>query len=473
MRITAAAAWLAWRTYHVAALALVVLVTTAAFHTSLSAGMTVALLSVFAAAAIVPEFAFYGVLAIVPLGDLWGAHAQVPAFAEALVLATITGWLVHLVRRPSMSPPPAIRRCPPPLTVVLLTRRRGRADPIDTGAAGLVQSAGGHVRPAGRRRHTVADAARPPDRDRRTVARRVAAPAPADPPDPERDDRSSTVALLIASTLVLICTGAQPHICHAHGAGRRVGPPRPSGGRPRTRAARPARPVDRRCRAARAGDVARGRRVPVRAVGTTEAGLLDVPDDIDRAGWWRGGARLGDPFGATLVAAHVDSRTQGLGPFAELLTVATGARIRLDSAHLTQTFEVRSRQLVAQGSLDRETWLFDARRPPTAAARHLRTALRRRSRRLPEPRRDHGGPHLPGQPLMPKKSYQKGLPTVLPPSPPAPRRSPESTAAPSLPPRVAAPPTPETPQPEVVRTPVVAPVMPDAPGRRLPRGRWC
>ncbi len=36
-----------------------------------------------------------------------------------------------------------------------------------------------------------------------------------------------------------------------------------------------------------------------------------------------GGAarRLGDPFGSTLVAAHIDSKTQGLGPYAELLSV--------------------------------------------------------------------------------------------------------------------------------------------------------
>lgn len=102
-----------------------------------------------------------------------------------------------------------------------------------------------------------------------------------------------------------------------------------------------------------------GRRVPVRSVGTTATGLLDVPADVDQAGWWRGGSRLGDPFGSTLVAAHVDSRTQGLGPFAELLTVSPGARIHVGSKHLTQTFEVRSRRLVPQGSLARETWLFD------------------------------------------------------------------------------------------------------------------
>lgn len=101
-----------------------------------------------------------------------------------------------------------------------------------------------------------------------------------------------------------------------------------------------------------------GRTVAVSAVGTTPAGLLDVPEDIDVAGWWRGGARLGDPFGSILLAAHVDSRTQGLGPFAELLTVDPGARVRLASSGLHQTFTVRSRRLVPQGSLVDDSWIF-------------------------------------------------------------------------------------------------------------------
>ena len=102
-----------------------------------------------------------------------------------------------------------------------------------------------------------------------------------------------------------------------------------------------------------------GRPVPVAAVGTTPRGLLDVPADVDVAGWWRGGARLGDPFGSILVAAHVDSRTQGLGPFAELLEVAPGSRVDLWSDGLRQRFRVRSRQLVPQGSLVDDSWIFD------------------------------------------------------------------------------------------------------------------
>lgn len=102
-----------------------------------------------------------------------------------------------------------------------------------------------------------------------------------------------------------------------------------------------------------------GRSVPINAVGTTAAGVLDVPDDIGIAGWWQGGSRLGDPFGSVLVAAHVDSVTQGLGPFAELLGVGAGARIDLQSQNLRQTYEVRSLRLVPQGTLVDDSWIFD------------------------------------------------------------------------------------------------------------------
>lgn len=106
-----------------------------------------------------------------------------------------------------------------------------------------------------------------------------------------------------------------------------------------------------------------GRTVAIDAVGTTADGLLDVPADVAVAGWWEGGARMGDPFGSVLVAAHVDSRTQGLGPFAELLEVDRGARLLLGSTGLRQSFEVRSRRLVPQGSLVDDSWLFDASGP--------------------------------------------------------------------------------------------------------------
>jgi hypothetical protein len=104
-----------------------------------------------------------------------------------------------------------------------------------------------------------------------------------------------------------------------------------------------------------------GRRVPVVAVASTTDGVLDVPDNINMAGWWRGGSRIGDPFGSTLLAAHVDSLTRGLGPYVELLSVQSGDRIVVTTARLRQVFRVRSLRVVDRESLNEATWIYSPR----------------------------------------------------------------------------------------------------------------
>ena len=91
--------------------------------------------------------------------------------------------------------------------------------------------------------------------------------------------------------------------------------------------------------------------VPVRAVGTDRDGELPVPDDARSAGWWRGGSRVGDAVGKTLLAAHIDSQRRGLGPYAELYATRPGARVVLRSDDLRQAFRIRSVRLVRRGSL--------------------------------------------------------------------------------------------------------------------------
>ena len=112
-------------------------------------------------------------------------------------------------------------------------------------------------------------------------------------------------------------------------------------------------------------ELSNGVTVPVAAVGTTVDGQLDVPDDIRIAGWWRGGARLGDPFGSMLIAAHVDSRTQGLGPYVALLSVKQGARFEVTGRrNLTQTFAVSERRVVARDKLSTVPDIFSPRGSP-------------------------------------------------------------------------------------------------------------
>lgn len=100
-----------------------------------------------------------------------------------------------------------------------------------------------------------------------------------------------------------------------------------------------------------------GSRVRIRPVGTTANGLLDVPSDIDVAGWWSGGSELGDPFGSTLVAAHVDSTTQGLGPFASLLGVRPGDRLVVWSQSLVQRYRVQALRLRPRDVIGPRSWL--------------------------------------------------------------------------------------------------------------------
>jgi hypothetical protein len=98
--------------------------------------------------------------------------------------------------------------------------------------------------------------------------------------------------------------------------------------------------------------------VPVRTAGTSDRGLLQVPRDIRAAGWWDGGAKLADAYGAIVIAGHVDSATQGLGPFAELLSTQPGERIRVRGRGVEQTFVVDTVDRVPKASLDTRDAIF-------------------------------------------------------------------------------------------------------------------
>lgn len=99
----------------------------------------------------------------------------------------------------------------------------------------------------------------------------------------------------------------------------------------------------------------RMRVVPARAGPT---GLLEVPDDITRAGWWVGSSRLGDGFGSMVLAAHVDSFTHGLGPISELRSAAPGDPVRVSGGGLAQRFSIDAVTYVRRADLGRRSELF-------------------------------------------------------------------------------------------------------------------
>lgn len=95
----------------------------------------------------------------------------------------------------------------------------------------------------------------------------------------------------------------------------------------------------------------------------TVDGVLQIPTDVQHVGWWDGSAAAGDPFGATVIAGHVDSREQGLGIFAELLLVQVGDLITVRSDAAALTYRVVSTSLVDKQALASESQALDQRGP--------------------------------------------------------------------------------------------------------------
>ncbi|MGZ0212161.1 MAG: class F sortase [Actinomycetales bacterium] len=62
-------------------------------------------------------------------------------------------------------------------------------------------------------------------------------------------------------------------------------------------------------------------------VGVQDDGLMQIPENIRVAGWYRFGPSPASETGSTVVTAHVDDFEQGLGPFAYLKEMPADAEI--------------------------------------------------------------------------------------------------------------------------------------------------
>ncbi len=85
----------------------------------------------------------------------------------------------------------------------------------------------------------------------------------------------------------------------------------------------------------------------VMALGLQLDRTLEVPEDPDRTGWWRGGPEPGE-VGAAVVVGHVDS-WRGPAVFSDLVDLRRGDAILVDRADgSTATFVVRSSMAVGK-----------------------------------------------------------------------------------------------------------------------------
>jgi hypothetical protein len=102
-----------------------------------------------------------------------------------------------------------------------------------------------------------------------------------------------------------------------------------------------------------------GAQVPVDPAGVDGGGVLAVPADIGRAGWWTGGAKAADPFGGVVIAGHVDSAEAGIGVMAELVDVKMGSDVVLQGSGERRVYRITSRKQVPKARLSADLGVFD------------------------------------------------------------------------------------------------------------------
>ncbi|WP_246187029.1 class F sortase [Microlunatus speluncae] len=97
---------------------------------------------------------------------------------------------------------------------------------------------------------------------------------------------------------------------------------------------------------------------------STVAGSLVVPDDVGQVGWWDGSAQVGDPYGATVIAGHVDSAEQGIGFFRRLWSIKVGDHLTVRADELHRRFRVTEIRRVDRRRLADDQEVFAQTGPP-------------------------------------------------------------------------------------------------------------
>jgi hypothetical protein len=91
-----------------------------------------------------------------------------------------------------------------------------------------------------------------------------------------------------------------------------------------------------------------GVRATVQGVVTT-GGVLGVPDDPARVGWWTGSVRPGSSAGSTVLDGHVDSAVSGAGALFRLAELSAGDLLSVtDARGRDWTYRVYGRQVYAK-----------------------------------------------------------------------------------------------------------------------------
>lgn len=95
-----------------------------------------------------------------------------------------------------------------------------------------------------------------------------------------------------------------------------------------------------------------GVRAPVDPVGIYEDGLVEIPEDVSRVGWYRFGSDPAQGEGSTVIVGHRDGFDQGAGAFYSIAGLDIGDAIEVELADGSlRDYEVVAREVVAKNLL--------------------------------------------------------------------------------------------------------------------------
>ena len=104
--------------------------------------------------------------------------------------------------------------------------------------------------------------------------------------------------------------------------------------------------------------------VAVTPVGVTKDGEMELPETVKQVGWYRFGALPSSSAGTTVLAAHVDTRAEGLGPFSHLREAKKGDEVTIvDEAGRERRYRVAAVTSLAKKKIDWDQ-VFDRRGNP-------------------------------------------------------------------------------------------------------------
>lgn len=104
--------------------------------------------------------------------------------------------------------------------------------------------------------------------------------------------------------------------------------------------------------------------LPVKRVGVTKDGDMELPETVKEVGWYRFGPHPSSPRGTTVLAAHVDTRAEGLGPFSRLRAAEKGDEVTIvDEAGRKHAYRVADVTSLSKKKIDWDQ-VFDRRGNP-------------------------------------------------------------------------------------------------------------